>query len=140
MHAFHIHISRLHVHVTVTRACYVYIHCYTYMSCLHITVTHACHVSLWHMLISFTSLYVWYLLVLNWYICLGLCDILHILIPYLFITCLILVVLTQVLNQESYNSTSILNLEESWGDSLEPFTGNSASLFGYTLCVILVCK
>jgi len=57
-------------------------------------------------------------------------------------TCLILFVLTLVFNQERYSSTSTLNLEESWGDSPEPFTGNSASLFDYILCVckiVLVC-
>jgi len=30
------------------------------------------------------------------------------------------------------------NLEESWGEVLKPFTGNSASLFGYHLCLILL--
>jgi len=35
-----------------------------------------------------------------------------------------------VLNQKASYSTSTLNLEESRGDSLEPFTGNSATLFG----------
>ena len=34
-------------------------------------------------------------------------------------------------------STSTLNLEESWGDSPKPFTGNLATLFGYTLCVVI---
>ena len=32
-------------------------------------------------------------------------------------------------------STSILNQKESWGEVLEPFTGNSASLFDYHLCI-----
>jgi len=46
--------------------------------------------------------------------------------------------LTLVFNQESHSGTSTLNLEESWGDSLEPFTENLATLFGYTLCVSLI--
>ena len=49
-------------------------------------------------------------------------------------------VLTLVFNQERYSSTSTLNLEESLGESPGPFTENSASLFDYTLCVVLVYK
>ena len=51
--------------------------------------------------------------------------------------------LTLIFNQENQSDTSTLNLEESWGDSPEPFTENSATRFGYTLCVciiVLVCK
>ena len=44
-------------------------------------------------------------------------------------------VFTLVFNQESHSVTSTLNLEESWGDSPEPFTGNSA----YTLVLYFVC-
>ena len=50
--------------------------------------------------------------------------------------------LTLVFNQESYCGTSTLNLEESWGDSPEPFIGNSATLLCCILCIsliILVC-
>ena len=46
----------------------------------------------------------------------------------------IICVLTFIFNQESYWSTSTLSLEESLGEVLEPFTENSTSLFGYTLC------
>ena len=46
--------------------------------------------------------------------------------------------LTLVFNQESHSGTSTLNLEESYGDSPEPFTGNSATLLCYTLCVFVI--
>jgi len=36
------------------------------------------------------------------------------------------------LNQEASYSISTLNLEESRGDSPEPFRGNSATLLSYT--------
>ena len=49
----------------------------------------------------------------------------------------IVCVLTYVFNQESYSGTSTLNLEESRGESPEPFTKNLASLFSYTLCVLV---
>ena len=51
--------------------------------------------------------------------------------------------LTLVFNEESHSGTSTLNIEESRGDSSEPFTENSATFFCYTLCVCaiaLVCK
>jgi len=51
-------------------------------------------------------------------------------------------VLTLIFNQESHSDTSTLNLEESWGDSTESFTGNLVTLLYYTLCVsliVLVC-
>ena len=42
-------------------------------------------------------------------------------------------VLTLVFNQKNYIGIStLINLEESCGDSSEPFTGNSVTLFGYT--------
>ena len=39
------------------------------------------------------------------------------------------------INQERHSGTSTLNLKKSWGDSLEPFTGNSATLLCHTLCI-----
>ena len=86
-------------------------------------------------------LHAWY------YLCL--IDILAWVIWYLILLLLLILymldivfVLTLVYNQESYSSTSTLSLEESWGESTEYFTENSASLFDYTLCVsviVLVC-
>jgi len=67
------------------------------------------------MLLLLTFLYAWYSCAqLN--ICLGIFA--H--------TCI---------SQERHSDTSTLNLEESWGDSLEPFVENSATLFSYTWCV-----
>jgi len=72
-------------------------------------------------------------------ICLGLFSILH--CSYsLYIHCMLDIVLKLVFNQDSYSSTSNLSLEESRGESQELFTENSASLFGYMWCVVLVCK
>jgi len=43
--------------------------------------------------------------------------------------------LTLVFNQESHSGTSAFNLEKSRGDSSEPFTGNSATLLLYVVCL-----
>jgi len=97
----------------------------TILPCLWLLISlflsYLCFISCMLILLSF--LYAWYtcvLLLYDWVICL----------------------LTLVFNQESHSGTSTLNLEESWGDSSESFTRNSATLFGYTLCfsiIVLVC-
>ena len=74
----------------------------------------------------------------SWYTCLG-CLISSIVIIAHSLHAWYFCVLTFVFNQESYSSASTLSLEESWGESSEPFTGNSFSLFSYTLCDSLVC-
>jgi len=74
------------------------------------------------------------LYILHVYIVLIFTCLIYLCLLYAWVVCL----LTLVFNQERNSGTWTLNLEESWGDSPKPFIGNSATLFGYTLCVCLI--
>ena len=51
--------------------------------------------------------------------------------------CLVCLCASLMLNQESFTLYLNFYLEEFKGDSPKPFTGNSATLFGYTRCVAI---
>ena len=71
-------------------------------------------------------------LTLSLTLCLAL---IHIVISYTCLCCLCVPIL--VFNQESFTSHLNSYSEEFRGVSPKPFTGNSATLFGYTKCVAL---